>query len=232
MLVSRQNATVLNRVQCKLCPKSFRRPDHLKRHERNHEAPSFPCMFTGCGNRFHRRDVLTRHSTSHDWDRYAFEALQEPSQNGGDNRFVDVPSESSFEDSYLFSSVGTVDTLCFGASQTPSFVHFNDAADTGATVDATVLIACAALYTKYESHRLPFIHAAHATTDDSLQYAMAAHGALHSDKYKCRASDLHRQTINLISTNAGHLHCPIFKAGSWPSTLPSGPVTRDDSSGP
>ena len=203
MLVSRQGPIVLNRVQCKLCPKSFRRPDHLKRHERNHEAPRFPCMFPGCGHRFHRHDVLTRHSTSHDWDRYAFEALQEPSQNGGTNRFVDVPSESSFEDSYLFNSLGTVDTLCFGASQTPNFEHFNDAADTGATVDATVLIACAALYTKYESHRLPFIHAAHATTDDSLQYAMAAHGALHSDEYKCRASDLHKQTINLISTNAG-----------------------------
>lgn len=76
MLVSRQGPIVLNRVQCKLCPKSFRRPDHLKRHERNHEAPRFPCMFPGCGHRFHRRDVLTRHSTSHDWDRYAFEAYR------------------------------------------------------------------------------------------------------------------------------------------------------------
>ena len=203
MLVSRPGTIVLNRVQCKLCPKSFRRPDHLKRHERNHEAPRFPCMFPGCGNRFHRRDVLTRHSTSHDWDTFALDTLQEPSQNGGTNRSGDVPSESSIEDPYLFSSLGTVDTLCFESSQTLSFEHFNDSADTGVAVDETVLSACAALYTKYESHRLPFIHAAHATANDSLQYAMAAHGALHSDEYKCRASDLHMQTIHSISANAG-----------------------------
>ncbi|KAL2202105.1 hypothetical protein CC79DRAFT_169353 [Sarocladium strictum] len=41
---------------CRYCQKSFRRPEHLKRHERSHTSQR-PYVCSSCGKRFARRSA-------------------------------------------------------------------------------------------------------------------------------------------------------------------------------
>ncbi|KAK8191087.1 uncharacterized protein BKA78DRAFT_379499 [Phyllosticta capitalensis] len=51
--------------RCRHCSDSFKREDHLRRHELSHGFPRFLCDHNGCGMRFHRKDVLQRHKLVH-----------------------------------------------------------------------------------------------------------------------------------------------------------------------
>lgn len=50
---------------CKTCSQTFRRADHLRRHELSHGFPKYLCSHPKCGMRFHRHDVRDRHETVH-----------------------------------------------------------------------------------------------------------------------------------------------------------------------
>ncbi|KAI0105163.1 hypothetical protein F4776DRAFT_479214 [Hypoxylon sp. NC0597] len=52
------------KYQCPRCPSSFKRPEHLKRHQRSHEGHK-PFMCSICLKRFFRSDILTRHELMH-----------------------------------------------------------------------------------------------------------------------------------------------------------------------
>ncbi|CRL27516.1 Transcription factor, fungi [Penicillium camemberti] len=74
---------------CRFCQKQFKRQEHLRRHERTHthEKP-FVC---GCGGRFARQDMLTRHlRLSHkDSPEYSDVTVEDPSllpQGDGESR--------------------------------------------------------------------------------------------------------------------------------------------------
>lgn len=47
------------------CSKTFSRPDHLRRHKKNHQSPQFQCKFPGCSLTFVRSDVRDKHSRRH-----------------------------------------------------------------------------------------------------------------------------------------------------------------------
>lgn len=49
------------RHQCSICPRSYKRPEHLRRHQDAHDAGRiYTCQ--SCSTSFHRSDVLKRHS--------------------------------------------------------------------------------------------------------------------------------------------------------------------------
>ncbi|KAI0881754.1 uncharacterized protein GGS22DRAFT_191941 [Annulohypoxylon maeteangense] len=52
------------KYQCSRCPSSFKRPEHLKRHQRSHDGHK-PFMCSICLKRFFRSDILTRHELMH-----------------------------------------------------------------------------------------------------------------------------------------------------------------------
>ncbi|KAI1762186.1 hypothetical protein GGR53DRAFT_428273 [Hypoxylon sp. FL1150] len=52
------------KYQCSRCPSSFKRPEHLKRHQRSHDGHK-PFMCSICMKRFFRSDILTRHELMH-----------------------------------------------------------------------------------------------------------------------------------------------------------------------
>ncbi|KAI1462768.1 hypothetical protein F4805DRAFT_9399 [Annulohypoxylon moriforme] len=52
------------KYQCSRCPSSFKRPEHLKRHQRSHDGHK-PFMCSICFKRFFRSDILTRHELMH-----------------------------------------------------------------------------------------------------------------------------------------------------------------------
>ncbi|KAI1372012.1 hypothetical protein F4677DRAFT_277260 [Hypoxylon crocopeplum] len=52
------------KYQCPRCPSSFKRPEHLKRHQRSHDGHK-PFMCSICLKRFFRSDILTRHELMH-----------------------------------------------------------------------------------------------------------------------------------------------------------------------
>lgn len=56
---------VNTRFQCQQCSRSFRREDHLRRHQLTHKPPRYACLHQGCGMLFHRQDVLKRHQEVH-----------------------------------------------------------------------------------------------------------------------------------------------------------------------
>ncbi|KAI5853635.1 hypothetical protein GGS23DRAFT_505210 [Durotheca rogersii] len=52
------------KYQCPRCPSSFKRPEHLKRHQRSHDGHK-PFVCSVCLKRFFRSDILTRHELMH-----------------------------------------------------------------------------------------------------------------------------------------------------------------------
>ncbi|OAD73625.1 C2H2-type zinc finger transcription factor, partial [Phycomyces blakesleeanus NRRL 1555(-)] len=49
------------------CHRRFKRPEHLKRHQRIHTAERpFECTYPGCGRTFARSDNLTQHIKTHE----------------------------------------------------------------------------------------------------------------------------------------------------------------------
>ncbi|XXH03710.1 hypothetical protein Hte_010116 [Hypoxylon texense] len=52
------------KYQCPRCPSSFKRPEHLKRHQRSHDGHK-PFVCSICMKRFFRSDILTRHELMH-----------------------------------------------------------------------------------------------------------------------------------------------------------------------
>lgn len=50
---------------CNYCSSQFKRDDHLRRHELNHQEPRFYCSYPNCGKAFRRKDVLKRHNLIH-----------------------------------------------------------------------------------------------------------------------------------------------------------------------
>ncbi|KAI1389514.1 uncharacterized protein F4822DRAFT_427863 [Hypoxylon trugodes] len=52
------------KYQCPRCPSSFKRPEHLKRHQRSHDGHK-PFVCSICLKRFFRSDILTRHELMH-----------------------------------------------------------------------------------------------------------------------------------------------------------------------
>ncbi|KAI2776569.1 hypothetical protein F4815DRAFT_336726 [Daldinia loculata] len=52
------------KYQCPRCPSSFKRPEHLKRHQRSHDGHK-PFICSICLKRFFRSDILTRHELMH-----------------------------------------------------------------------------------------------------------------------------------------------------------------------
>ncbi|KAI1408402.1 hypothetical protein F5Y13DRAFT_108790 [Hypoxylon sp. FL1857] len=52
------------KYQCPRCPSNFKRPEHLKRHQRSHDGHK-PFMCSICLKRFFRSDILTRHELMH-----------------------------------------------------------------------------------------------------------------------------------------------------------------------
>ncbi|KAI1773524.1 hypothetical protein F4818DRAFT_112651 [Hypoxylon cercidicola] len=52
------------KYQCPRCPSSFKRPEHLKRHQRSHDGHK-PFMCSICMKRFFRSDILARHELMH-----------------------------------------------------------------------------------------------------------------------------------------------------------------------
>ncbi|KAI1105105.1 hypothetical protein F4804DRAFT_153290 [Jackrogersella minutella] len=52
------------KYQCPRCSSSFKRPEHLKRHQRSHDGHK-PFMCSICLKRFFRSDILTRHELMH-----------------------------------------------------------------------------------------------------------------------------------------------------------------------
>ncbi|KAH8820992.1 fungal-specific transcription factor domain-containing protein [Xylogone sp. PMI_703] len=53
---------------CSLCrpPKTFTRAEHLRRHQKSHQDPTFTCTYENCEKAFHRPDLLARHISRHE----------------------------------------------------------------------------------------------------------------------------------------------------------------------
>ncbi|KAJ4037303.1 hypothetical protein NW756_005693 [Fusarium oxysporum] len=55
----------MEKYQCPQCPRSFKRPEHLKRHQKGHDGlRGFECDV--CHKSFTRSDILTKHVAIHD----------------------------------------------------------------------------------------------------------------------------------------------------------------------
>jgi Zinc finger, C2H2 type len=51
--------------KCNMCPKTFTRAEHLRRHQLSHQPPDLACSVPGCSKVFHRKDLLERHQWRH-----------------------------------------------------------------------------------------------------------------------------------------------------------------------
>lgn len=179
---SLSSSYIQRRSQCKLCQKSFRRDDYLRRHELNHRLPQHPCHFPGCGQRFHRRDVLKRHSlchvpgqeaASHSQDRSPLLALDDqPFDISG------ILPDNSLQANALETAQGLQSSICDGQD---SFLFFCE--DIPCALDADVRMnRCIEFYFQYEAPRLPCVHKSQINDHMALRYAMAALGALHNSR--------------------------------------------------
>ncbi|KAI3316767.1 hypothetical protein HD806DRAFT_419274 [Xylariaceae sp. AK1471] len=97
---------------CEICkpPKTFTRPEHLRRHQLSHKSAQYQCHFPGCDKAFHRQDLLTRHIQRHKQDDHNISRCDLPFQ---DTRHS-IPQSTS--------ATGLLQPS--GLSQSTDLVHF------------------------------------------------------------------------------------------------------------
>jgi hypothetical protein len=233
--------------QCQQCLKNFSREDHLRRHELNHDFPSFLCQHQSCGMRFHRRDILRRHQAVHSNDprkrcrkprrdllpptsfqmpaadddlahlHTAHMSASRPSSMDCVVTSTDIPEEwtmdltdsiilDMFPDLNDFVPTTTTEDSnanqeCCAASSTgfPFRIPCYTTAQWGCDeFPPNVIVSCISSFRQHVLPRFPFIHETSIDQPDlpvMMRLNMAALGALHIDRYRGIAKQLHKRAL-------------------------------------